>query len=139
MSDANSKEPRHFSRVPFRAEVRLAFHLAHEEQGAHLLDISLKGALAELTHPPANVLKGELCRMTLFLGGGEHITMEGVVAHHEGRLVGIECKQIDVDSMSNLRRLIELNTGDAARLERELGEMLKAGQPPRSRDAGNAA
>ena len=126
MKTANGNEPRHFSRIPFHADVQLHFHLAEVEQNAHLLDISLKGALVETTHPVANAFKGKICRMVLFLGtGGEHITMEGTVVHQEGQLIGIECRHIDVDSMINLRRLVELNTGDEKLLERELAEVLK--------------
>lgn len=126
MKTTGSNEPRHFSRIPFHADVQLHFHLAKEEQTAHLLDISLKGALVETLHPLANAFKGKICRMVLFLGkGGEHITMEGTVVHQEGQLIGIECQHIDVDSMSNLRRLVELNAGDGTLLERELAEVLK--------------
>lgn len=126
MNTTDSIKPRHFSRIPFDADVQLHFPLTKEVQAAHLLDISLKGALAETTQPIANVFRGKSCRMVLSLGkGGEHITMEGKVVHHEGQLMGIECLHIDLDSMTNLRRLVELNMGDEKLLERELAEMLK--------------
>jgi len=126
MKTTDSNQSRHFSRIPFHADVQLHFHLVKEAQTAHLLDISLKGALVEAVQPIVNVFKGKICRMVLFLGkGGEHITMEGKVVHQEGSLMGIECQHIDLDSMTNLRRLVELNTGDAELLERELAEVLK--------------
>jgi hypothetical protein len=122
----DSNKPRHFSRIPFHADVQLHLHLAKEVQTAHLLDISLKGALIETTQPIVNTYKGKICHMVLILGkGGENITMEGKVIHHEGQLIGIECQHIDVDSMINLRRLVELNSGDEKLLERELAEVLK--------------
>jgi hypothetical protein len=122
----DSKESRHFSRIPFQATVQLHFNLSKETLLAHLLDISLKGALVETAQPLANVFKSKSCRMVLVLGkGGEHITMEGMVAHHADNIMGIECKHIDLDSMTSLRRLVELNTGNPALLERELAEMLK--------------
>ena len=126
MNNSDNNEPRHFSRIPFQAEVQLHFHLAKEAQMAHLLDISLKGALVETRQPIANIFKGKACRMVLFLStGGEHITMEGKVVHQDGQHIGIECQHIDLDSMINLRRLVELNTGDEKLLERELAEVLK--------------
>jgi hypothetical protein len=126
MKTTDSIKPRHFSRIPFDADVQLHVHLAKEVQTAHLLDISLKGALIETMQPITNAYKGKICRMELSLGkGGEHITMEGKVVHQAGSLMGIECQHIDLDSMINLRRLVELNMGDEKLLERELAEMLK--------------
>ncbi|MDH4233887.1 MAG: PilZ domain-containing protein [Gallionella sp.] len=124
MKTTDSNELRHFSRINFHVNVQL--HLANKVQTAHLLDISLKGALVETGQPIANSFKEESIRMVIFLNhDGEHITMEGKVVHQEGQRLGIECQQIDLDSMTNLKRLVELNTGDEKLLERELGEMLK--------------
>jgi len=41
------------------------------------------------------------------------------VAHIEGDHIGLLCRSIDLDSITHLRHLIELNLGDAALLERE--------------------
>jgi len=121
-----SRNSRHFSRISFDATVQLYFPFSMETHLAHLLDISLKGALVETLKPLSNMFKGRACRMELVLGkGGQTIVMEGAVVHHEGQFMGIECKSIDVDSMTNLRRLVELNTGDSKLLERELVEVLK--------------
>lgn len=126
MKITDSKKPRHFSRIPFHADVQLHFQHVKDIQTAHLLDISLKGALVETKQPIVNSFKDKNCSMTLvLLEGGENITMEGRVVHQEGRLMGIESLHIDVDSMINLRRLAQLNLGDAKRVERELAEMLK--------------
>jgi hypothetical protein len=126
MKAAENSESRHFSRIPFHAHVQLHFHPGDDAQTARLLDISLKGALVETIHPVVGALERKICRLTLVLGeDGEHITMEGAIVHQEGRLAGIECRHIDLDSMVNLRRLVELNTGDEELLERELAEMLK--------------
>lgn len=126
MKTTDSNESRHFSRVPFHADVRLHFDLADHLQTTHLLDISLKGALVKTEQPIVKSFKGKSCRLTLVLSrGGERITMEGRVVHQEGQIMGIECQHIDLDSMTCLRRLVELNTGDENLLERELGEMLK--------------
>ena len=126
MSTRDNIEPRHFSRIPFKADVEVHFHLSKEAQTARLLDISLKGVLVEAKQPITNLYKGKICRMVLFLNkGSEHIIMEGKVVHQEDRLVGIECQHIDLDSMTNLRRLVELNMGDEKLLERELAEVLK--------------
>jgi len=126
MKTADSNKPRHFLRIPFHAAVQLHFHLSKEVQTARLLDISLKGALVETEPHSVNAFNGRVCRMVLVLDkGGESIIMEGKVVHHEGRLIGIECQYIDVDSMTRLRRLLELNTGDENLPDRELAELVK--------------
>jgi len=126
MNTTDNLESRHFSRIPFDADVQLHFPLANTSYTAHLLDISLKGALLETKQSLSNVYSGKVCRIVLTLGkDGEQVIMEGVVVHQEAQDIGIECQHIDLDSMTNLRRLVELNTGDAKLLERELGELLK--------------
>lgn len=126
MKTTDSNESRHFSRIPFHADVRLHFDLTDQVQTTHLLDISLKGALVQAGQPILKSFMGKRCRLTLVLSrDGERITMEGRVVHQEGSLMGIECQHIDVDSMTCLRRLVELNTGNENLLQRELAEMLK--------------
>jgi len=36
-------------------------------------------------------------------------------------LLGLSCREIDLDSITHLRRLVALNLGDEALLDRELG------------------
>jgi hypothetical protein len=38
-------------------------------------------------------------------------------------VVGLHCRHIDIESLAHLRRLIELNLGDPALLERELAAL----------------
>lgn len=123
MKSANISNLRQFSRIPFLADIQL--HLAAGVQTGRLLDIALKGALVETAQPVAADL-GAACRLVLPLGeGGEQIVMEGVVVHREGLHVGIECRDIDVDSLTRLRRLVELNLGDTVLLERELSHLFR--------------
>lgn len=134
MSTTNILESRHFSRIPFQADVQLHIYLTDGIEASHLLDISLKGALVKTEHALTKPVTGKSCSLTLCLGrDGENITMTGKVVHQEGQLIGIECQHIDLDSMTSLRRLVELNTGDEKLLERELSEMLKVATEARSK------
>jgi hypothetical protein len=49
------------------------------------------------------------------------------VMHVEGRHVGLRCESIDLDSITHLRRLVELNSGDPGLLDRELGSLMREG------------
>lgn len=85
-----------------------------------MIDISLKGALVEL-QGNMEKNKGDLCKLMLHLPGSESvITMETEVRHIEKSHLGLHCVSIDVDSITHLRRLMELNMGDPGLLEREL-------------------
>lgn len=115
------KNLRHFSRIPFGAEVLL--HLHDRTINVQLIDIALKGALLETATLQALVPQ-EHCRLVLALtDGGDSITMGGKIVHLEEQHVGIECEDIDVVSLTRLRRLIELNTGDAELMMRELSQL----------------
>lgn len=124
MHMTGNNNARHFSRIPFQANVQLYLQAAKEPRIANLLDISLKGALLK-TLTQNEPVKGQSCRLVLPLSREELIEMTGRVIHQEGLRIGIECQQIDVDSMTSLRRLVELNMGDPLLLERELAEVLR--------------
>ena len=121
MNATSIQDLRHFSRIPFDAEVLL--HLHDRTISVQLIDIALKGALVQTTLPQALALQ-EKCRLELPLtDGGDGVVMAGKVVHLEGQHVGIECQDIDVASLTQLRRLIELNTGDADLMSRELSHL----------------
>lgn len=117
-------ERRNFWRAVFHSPVRLT---THDGQAlAQLLDISLKGALLQATdvwHGKA----GEECRLTLELGPDATITMWTKVMHVEGPHIGLHCESIDLDSITHLRRLVELNSGDPAILDREFASLARDG------------
>lgn len=117
MDQAN--ERRRFWRAAFSAPVTVSGEASSVE--AMLDDISLKGALLEMS-PGWRGKVGDPCRLTLPLGNepGMAIVMRARVAHVDGRRVGLQCDSIDLDSITHLRRLVELNAGDASLLEREL-------------------
>jgi len=109
---------RNFSRIPFDAEAQL--HLHDETISVRLVDIAFKGALVQTEVQQVLGLE-EKCRLELPLtDGGEGLVMAGKIVHLEDRHVGIECQDIDVISLTRLRRLIELNIGDVELMNREL-------------------
>lgn len=112
---------RPFSRVHFNAPARLT--QGRLERAAEVLDISLKGALVAL--PDETVFDGE-APIELFVRLNEQfdIVMQGRIAHRRNQRMGIACESIDLDSIQHLRRLIELNLGDSAAMERELSELI---------------
>lgn len=117
----STADRRQFWRAAFHSPVRIGGPAGSSE--GRLLDLSLKGALVEVG--------GELhiddrCDLELALSADVAIRMETVVSHVAGQRVGLRCEHIDLDSITHLRRLVELNAGDAALLDRELSALVQA-------------
>ena len=98
---------------------------------AHLhcqvVDISLKGVLLQLPDGQTAPV-GMPCLVKLPLGGADDvaIAMAGELAHVERGHAGVLCRSIDIESITHLRRLIEVNLGDPAASERELKALISA-------------
>jgi hypothetical protein len=117
-----SQERRHFARVAFDADAQLT--TTADRLAVKVLDLSLKGALLRLPMP-ALVKAGDPCLLTVSLSQMEvGIAMAGEIAHGEGERVGLLCRSIDIESITHLRRLLEINLGDARLLERELKSLV---------------
>jgi hypothetical protein len=115
------KNRRQFWRVHFHAPAQLAAHGQVTE--ADLYDISLKGALLKVPEDWSGKI-GERCQLRLNLSPDAKIGMRASIAHIAGRRVGLHCEDIDVDSVTHLRRLVALNSGDPQLLDRELTALL---------------
>lgn len=117
-----SDERRRFSRIVFHRPAEL--ESLGETARCELLDVSLKGALVEA---PASFPgpKGTPCVLTVRLDAGDAVVrMEGEITHREGPTLGLRCTGIDLDSISHLRRIVELNLGDEDLLHRELSALV---------------
>jgi len=127
-----TEQRRHFSRVTFQEGCSLQINDAM--LSCSVLDLSLRGALLSL---PASTLtdpapaRGTPCTLTITLepDGDAQVVMSAQIAHHDTSgdtlHLGISCREIDLDSITHLRRLVELNLGDAELLEREVALLVR--------------
>ncbi|MBV2162821.1 PilZ domain-containing protein [Comamonas nitrativorans] len=114
------QERRQFQRLHF--DTHAQFVCAGQAHSVQLLDISLRGALIEA--PGAITWPREApCQLIITLGQDCHIAMAAEVAHVQGGQIGLRCRNIDLDSITHLRRLLELQLGDPALLERDLSQL----------------
>jgi hypothetical protein len=117
-----STERRNFIRVTFSAPAQLLALAGKFSVKVH--DLSFKGALVTGKEALALPL-GTQCELHVILDtGSTQIDMNAEIAHKEGDQIGLLCRNIDIDSMTHLRRLIELQLGDPSLLELELSELL---------------
>ena len=111
-------EQRRFKRIPFDMPGRIV-----STTTVRVIDVSLKGAL--IVKPPKwKGSKGDSLSIEIPLDSGEAvIRMDTRIAHIEAERLGLACEHIDLDSITHLRRLVELNLGDDELLHRELAEL----------------
>jgi len=113
-----------------RRFVRIEFHARTElRQGQYiwpvkLLDLSLKGLLIEKPEPwlgdPEEPFEADI-----HLGKDVKVKMEVRLTHDDHGHLGFVCEHIDLDSISHLRRFVELNLGDPKELEREFAALIR--------------
>lgn len=113
---------RQYIRIPFHDTARLS--LGQAGTSCDVLDLSLKGALVALGSP-LEAAPGTPCALHLPLDARNALRMNGHVVHREDRALGLEWDSIDLDSLTHLRRLLELNCGDEALINRELAHLVR--------------
>ncbi len=119
-TETPENERRHYQRIPFIAEVIMS--KGDEEWSCGLLDISLKGVLVE---PPSNESPDRDAHYTieLILSEDAAIKMEAKISHSDNDTWGLVWENIDLDGLTHLRRLLELNMSDPDEMHRELAEL----------------
>ena len=113
-------ERRQYQRIPFIAEVIVTKD--DQQWPCSLLDISLKGML--LT-PPSDVSPDMQAtyNVELVLGEGAAIHIAARINHADAGRWGVHWENIDLEGLTHLRRLLELNLVDADAMHRELAEL----------------
>lgn len=117
-------ETRKFRRVAFKAPAHIT--TPDGRWTTQVLDISLKGVLlAQWDGWTGEAHNGE-CQIELPLDAQHSIRLRGRIVHRNSRYMGFQWTDIDTASLSHLRRLLELNTGDVREVNRELSALLPA-------------
>jgi hypothetical protein len=85
-----------------------------------LIDLSLKGAKVQTAPATATLQLGAHCRFLLALAEEIALEFRCEVVHVEEGHLGLKFIEGDPDSFSHLLRLMELNTGDAEKVAKEM-------------------
>lgn len=116
-------ERRVFSRIPFSGKVTIVRDQA--QWVADLLDISMKGILVSRPADWNPEPDGDIhLKLSLDDRNRFTIAMDASLAHASEDHLGFCCDHIDLESMTHLRRLLELNLGDEERINRELSALI---------------
>jgi len=113
-------EKRRFNRIFHDANTRLTDKKG-TEQACKLLDISLNGCLILLPQTGSPYQAKETLNLNILLADEINIKATAhVVFIRDNEQLGVQFDEIDIDSITTLRRLVELNMGDCLMLERNL-------------------
>ena len=111
-------ERRRFTRISFDAHTELK--QGENSWDVSLVDISFNGIMVK-SDQPLYLNKGdEVLAVVHLLGDDVAIRTPATLAHKRDQEYGFLIENLDLDSLTLLRRLVELNLGDESLLEREL-------------------
>ena len=112
---------RHFTRILFSIKADLT--IENQTYPVSIHDISLSGAL--VSTPKADMsLVGKQGDLTFALSDDDSkVNMIITVIHVHDDDTGLQCHTIDINSVTILRRLVELNLGDSKQLDKELSQL----------------
>lgn len=115
---------RQFTRILFSIKATLT--VEEHDYPVSIHDISLNGAL--VTKPESkSSLKGKLGTLTFHLNDNKSfVEIHIAVVHESDDEIGLQCNAIDIESVTHLRRLVELNLGDDEQLNKELSQLSRS-------------
>ena len=114
------KDKRRFQRIVFEHDATLS--VGDQQWSIHLLDLCLKGILC--TEPDGFPADTDLpIHFSLVLDDTHKVQMEMALSHRNDGHLGMECRHIDIDSISELKKIVQLNLGDDQLLYRELEQL----------------
>jgi len=113
---------RRFRRIPFEAEVTMT--VGQDVWSGELLDVAMKGAMVG-TDTPLPLPLGDKCSLCISLSGSPiSLDFQAELLYCEGSRYGFKFISEDLETLTHLRKLIELNTGDAEATRSELSAWL---------------
>lgn len=116
-------ERRHFNRVPFCTQAKIT--VANKQWQTEIIDLSLKGALLQVP-PNAELNISDNIELSFVLEGlSPPIVMQGQIRHLDAEQIGFQCALLDIDSATELRRLMELNLSDESLIQRDLAALIQ--------------
>lgn len=109
---------RYYSRISFVADAEII--IDGKRYTAEMLDLSLRGTLLNLQAVSAFDI-GMSYPLKIHLPSSDTtIQFDAELVHKNGNYAGFRFQSIDVESMTHLRKILDLNTGDHAKLNSEM-------------------
>lgn len=111
-------ERRRFSQVVYRTPARIKQN--EHRMIAHIHDLSLLGLLLQTNQTPTFDMDQTVDVVFSLSGSDIEISLSAILISIEHHTIRLQIRHIDIEGICHLRRLVELNVGDDAILNREL-------------------
>ena len=112
------EDKRYYKRINFH--VNAAARVNNILYAGELYDISLKGALIKMNRGLEPSLSKTGTVMLKLPNSNITLKFEARIVHQKDNFLGFKFEGADVDSITHLRRLLILNTGDEEEIDREI-------------------
>lgn len=112
---------RQFTRILFSIQAELEI-----DEGIFpisILDISLNGALITKPKYEHSLLKKLGILRFKLADENANVIMHIAIVHEDKNEIGLRVNALDIDSISHIRRMVELNLGDNEQLNKELSQL----------------
>ena len=117
-------ERRRFSRIIYQAPAEI--HQGQLKVSSSIMDLSLHGLL--LTAPDAELDQTHPVDIFFHIPDSDIvISLQAHIVEVTDRFIRTSIEHIDIDSISHLKRLVELNVGDEELLHREIEHLSDLG------------
>lgn len=116
---------RRFTRIHFDAECEV--RTARATCIMQLEDVSMRGVLLQ-TSSETGLTLGDEVEINIYLANDVLIRIRAELRHIDAQRYGFFAREMDLESASHLRRLLELNLGEEALIERELEHLFEPDQ-----------
>ena len=117
-------ERRQYKRVSFDTNAKLT--KGDQSFDCKIVDLSIHGVLLR-PHGVIRPTETANYQLEIPLSADDNsIKMTLNLTHQHPDSLGFECKNIDLDSITHLRKIVELNSGDPTLLDRELDVLIKS-------------
>ncbi len=116
------QDKRLFQRVLFSHDAKLI--VDGSQHITQILDLSLHGFLCTQPSQFSASLNQNL-QLILTLDQQRSIIMDAFITHIDNGMLGMQCHHIDIDSISQLKRLIQLNLANDELLNRNLDQLAR--------------
>jgi len=119
-----SNERRQYQRVSFDRSAKLM--KGEQVFACQIIDLSIHGVLLR----PHGVLSSNIdssYQLEIPLDDvGSCVKMTIKLAHKNPDNLGFVCEKMDLDSISHLRKIVELNSGDSSQLDRDFATLCQS-------------